>query len=369
MSVKIIRIRLRLLRNLIFFSLFLLSACAKKTEAIRLIWNKEQVIGISIPKNSIGSISDSLDRQLMIRLVKDGDPIAMFGNYKIDHDEIIFEPLVPFTRGLRYQVLINHRVVQELFIPPIGPKDAPSLLAIYPTEDTVPENLLKMYLQFSKPMREGQSVSYLTLLRNNYDTVQGAFLDLQPELWNEDRTMLTVWLDPGRIKRGLHPNKLYGAPLQKGANYTLAVSNQWKDVEGATLAMGIYKNFSVTLRDSLSPDPQTWTIHNPKTGTTHALQIALKSPLDYSLLKTTLHIVNAAEQIIPGDWQIENQEREVSFIPKTQWVSGVYQLQIETRLEDLAGNNLNRAFDRDVKARVQSTSTAKIISIQFPITN
>jgi len=287
MSLKIIRIRLRWLRNLIFFSLFLLSACAKKTEAIQLIWNKEQVTGISIPKDSIGNIFDSLDRQLTVRLIKDSDPVAMLGNYKIDHDEIIFEPLVPFTRGLRYQVLINHHVVKELLIPPIDRKEAPLLLAIYPTEDTVPENLLKMYLQFSKPMREGKSTSYLTLLKNNRDTVRGVFLDLQPELWNEDRTMLTVWLDPGRIKRGLHPNQLYGAPLQKGAHYTLAVSNQWKDVGGATLAMGIYKNLAVTSRDSLSPDPQTWTIHNPKAGTTQVLQIDLKSPLDYSLLKTT----------------------------------------------------------------------------------
>ena len=79
-------------------------------------------------------------------------------------------------------------------------------MAIYPTQDTVPENLLKIYLQFSKPMREGQALRHIELLKNNRDTLPGVFLDLQPELWNVDRTTLTVWLDPGRIKRDLQPN-------------------------------------------------------------------------------------------------------------------------------------------------------------------
>ena len=42
----------------------------------------------------------------------------------------------------------------------------------------------------------------------------GTFLDLQPELWNAEGTVLTLWLDPGRIKRDLIPNKELGIPLK-----------------------------------------------------------------------------------------------------------------------------------------------------------
>ena len=77
----------------------------------------------------------------------------------------------------------------------------------------MPENLLKIYLRFSHPMREGQSDKYISLIKNGKDTLPDVFLNLQPELWNEDRTVLTVWLDPGRIKRDLQPNLKLGNPL------------------------------------------------------------------------------------------------------------------------------------------------------------
>ena len=36
------------------------------------------------------------------------------------------------------------------------------------------------------------------------------------------------------------------------------------------------------------------------------------------------------------------------FTPKRQWLSGYYTLEIEPRLEDVAGNNLERLFDKDL---------------------
>jgi len=154
----------------------LLIACAEKKRAkIELRWNNQRAIGISIPKNLLTGNFDSLEKIVSIRLVKEGESIAMLGNYKLDREEIIFEPIIPFTPGLHYEILVNDRIVKEIIIPEADPAEAPVLVAIYPTQDTVPENLLKIYLQFSKPMREGDAVRNITLLKNDRDTLQVLF--------------------------------------------------------------------------------------------------------------------------------------------------------------------------------------------------
>ena len=108
------KIRLCTLYSLIFFSFILLSDCSKKPAEIALLWDNQRATGISIPKGLTDEISDSLEHRLVVRLVTGRKPIAMLGNYKISHDAIIFEPLVPFTRGLHYEVLVNHHLVGEI---------------------------------------------------------------------------------------------------------------------------------------------------------------------------------------------------------------------------------------------------------------
>jgi len=363
-------IRLCVMYNLIFFSLLLLFYCErKKPDEIKLIWNNQRATGISVSKKILIGGDNSPEKRITVRLAKEGSTSAMLGNYKAGGNEIIFEPLIPFTPGLHYQVLVDNQIVEEIQIPMMGQIEAPILLAIYPTNDTLPENLLKIYLQFSKPMREGESVNYVKLIRNDRDTLLDVFLHLQPELWNEDRTMLTVWLDPGRIKRGLQPNLKLGAPLVKGEHYTLLISDRWKDIQGVALIKSFTKKFITTKRDSLSPDPRTWTIRAPMSKTEDVLSIDLKSSLDYSLLNSTLHIVDEKGKTVLGKWQVENEEKNVRFTPNEQWENGSYELQIETRLEDLAGNNISRPFDVDMKANKKQLSQEKVISLPFKVSN
>ena len=42
-------------------------------------------------------------------------------------------------------------------------------------------------------------------------------------------------------------------------------------------------------------------------------------------------------------------ERSLYFYPKTNWEPGLYEITIDSRLEDLAGNNLNHVFDKDIE--------------------
>lgn len=358
-------IRLRPGHNLIFFAIFLVLACEEKGQEIKVLWEKEAATAISIPKNLLRGNGDSVERRVFVRLVKEGKAAAILGTYHANRDEVIFKPLVPFTRGLRYEIAVDDQV-RELRIPLPDGAEAPVVLAIYPSQDTVPENLLKIYLQFSRPMREGRSLGYVTLLKNDRDTLRRVFLDLQPELWNHDGTLLTLWLDPGRIKRGLKPNLEQGPPLLEGGNYTLIISAGWDDIRGAAVAKPYVKKFFTIKRDSLGPDPQTWTLHAPSPGSFDELAVDLKSPLDYSLLRSAIHVTKEGDDVL-GTWETGGEERIVRFLPEKPWKEGSYTLQIESRLEDLAGNNINRPFDVDIRSKAKKGLSGEIISVPFSV--
>ena len=129
---------------------------------------------------------------------------------------VIFKPMIAFTRGLKYKVYVRNELIDEIADTDLLIQStAPEVVAVYPALDTLPENLLKFYIRFSKPMQEGDELQHIHLIKDGRDTMSSVFLDL--ELWNNERTMLTLWLDPGRIKRELQPNKLLGPPLNKGS--------------------------------------------------------------------------------------------------------------------------------------------------------
>ena len=362
-----LRIRLCFLYNLIFFVLLLTGCSKKKSADVSIIWSDQQAIGISIPETLTGTITDSLENKLVVRLSKEGNITPIIGSYQKQNDAILFEPLIPFTHGLSYQVLLDDKLISQFTIPEADQTKAPELLSIYPAIDTIPENLLKMHFRFSKPMHEGQSVQHLTLLKNNTDTLHGTFLDLQPELWNEDGTILTLWLDPGRIKRDLQPNKELGTPLQSDTHYQLIISNLWEDKNGTSLTRQYQKDFITTLRDSISPNPKMWNIQTPPINSMQPLIIDFHESMDYNLINTTLHLIDHSNAEVKGKWQLNETVDKINFMPTVSWIEGDYQLQVESRLEDLSGNNLNRAFDVDVKHKTNPSSSEEMITIPFTV--
>jgi hypothetical protein len=358
------------LHSLIFFAFTGFLACRNppETTEITLRWNDNRATGIAIPRNLVSSLSaDSLNLLLAVRLKTDGDQTAILGEYRLTDNDIIFEPLIPFTRGLHYEIWLRNQRLDGFKIPAADPKDAPELLAIYPTQDSLPDNSLKIYLRFSRPMREGQSQKYVALLKAGNDTVPGVFLDLQPELWNKDRTMLTLWLDPGRIKRDLQPNKLLGAPLQNTVHYELVVSANWPDQQGVKLPKTYAKSFVTIQRDSLSPAPDRWQLKPPHADGMQPLEVNFGEPLDYSLLTETLHVLGEDGKTVAGDWQIGDEEKTGRFKPGQAWKPGRYTLRIEARLEDLAGNNLNRQFDRDVTQKAAPVISGNFFERSFRV--
>jgi hypothetical protein len=361
-------IRPSIVFGLIFFVLASLAGCQKKEQdnAITIRWNDKKAVGVSFSGQKLESISeDAISKEVRITLKNRENQVAILGDFSKEGDLIVFEPLVPFTRGLGYQIFIQSQNSGTFSIPHADASDAPELVQFFPSADTLPENLLKVFLHFSHPMREGQSGKFVTLIKNGSDTIHNAFLDLQPELWNENRTILTLWLDPGRIKRDLQPNKKLGSPLQNQASYQIIVSPEWQDTNGGHSKTTFKKTFITTSRDSLSPAPASWKLALPEKNTSEPLKVYFQESLDNSLLNETLSIVSDKGQPVPGKWLIGPKENSARFTPDAAWNGESYVLQVETRLEDVAGNNVNRVFDRDVSKGSAILTEDKILKVGF----
>ena len=120
--------------------------------------------------------------------------------------------------------------VPQVKLPP--PAD---LADIYPSADRLPENLLRIYLQFTGPMRRGDVYEYVRLLGPDGKAVETPFVTFGEELWNADGTRLTLLLDPGRQKHDLLPRQQAGPVLEAGKEYTLVINGDWPDAYGRPL--------------------------------------------------------------------------------------------------------------------------------------
>lgn len=314
---------------------------------VTIQWDGKKAVGLQISRSSLTDFSkDSVANWLQVQLANTGTSIL--GEYEVQEDSVLFRPLVAFTRGLQYKVTWRDMLLQQFEIPEDSARKDPEVISIYPSGDSMPVNLLKMYVEFSKPMQEARALENIAVVRNGEDTIPSVFLNLEPELWNRERTILTIWLDPGRTKRDLQPNKTMGSPLQTGSRYEVLIKPGWADAEGATLASYYRKSFVAVGRDNSSPDETKWTIHVPPAGTVEPLKIGLNEQLDYLLLKSAISFVDDKGNMLPGIIETSQQETVLRFTPVHAWVAGEYAVEIEPRLEDLAGNNLERLFDTDL---------------------
>jgi hypothetical protein len=336
---------------------------AQDRNSVSIVSKNGKAVGVSI--RGVALKEEEISTRLKIQLIKTGQRLPVLGDFRKEGDKVIFEPLVPFTKGLRYELLLDDTLLSEIEIP-MGDSKSPELLSIYPSQDTLPENLLKIYFEFTEPMVEGNSLAHLNLIRNDSDTMRGTFLELAPELWNAEGTVLTLWLDPGRIKRDLIPNKELGTPLVAGHKYTLHLSKLWQSKSGMPLTKNYVKNFVTIERDEEPPDPLTWKVLTPKFHSKQPLEIQFQQPLDYFLVKECISIKKTNGDVITGRSKIDDEERILRFVPDKQWTKGRFVLYIESRLEDLSGNNLNRPFDCDVDKK-NSRPAQKIFTREFEI--
>ncbi len=276
--------------------------------------------------------------------------LPVSGSHRIEGDRLLFRPQYPPLAGLTYLArseLSGKSLEARFTIPSAEPRARTRVQGIYPSTSLLPENLLKLYLHFSAPMSRGDAYSHLQLFDANGAPLPSPFLELPEELWDLSQTRLTLFLDPGRIKRGLRPHEEVGLALERGKSYALRISKQWRDARGRPLEEDFVKAFTVTAADRSSPWPSSWEIRPPKAGTREPLSLHFPESLDRALLGRLL-TVHHGEKTLTGRVEISHDEQRWHFHPDQPWSEGPHHLEVGAWLEDLAGNNLNRVFDLDL---------------------
>ena len=270
------------------------------------------------------------------------------GNWTQETDKLYFCPLIPFSKSLTYQARFPDLPYFTFKIESKKDYLLTEIMEVYPTLTTLPENVLKMYLYFSAPMSDGNGYQYIRLEDEKGQIIEAPFLELTPLLWNQDRTRLTLWLDPGRVKRELLRNQKMGAPLEAGKQYTLRISKNWKDANGYSLAEGYLKKIAIIKADRKSPMPKNWTSIAPKANTKEPVILHFGEALDHALAVKSLTVYTKKGKIVKGVVNLKKEDTEWVFTPLENWKANPYRIQIKAELEDLAGNNLNRLFDTDL---------------------
>jgi hypothetical protein len=238
---------------------------------------------------------------------------------------------------------------------------------IFPSSDVLPENLLRFYVCFSKSMQRGQVPEEILLLDSDAQPVDDALYRPPVELWDRSMQLLTVLLDPGRLKRGVGPNRELGPPLKVGQTYMLAIGAGMVDLAGRRLSKTFYKHFHVTeaVREHIAVGK--WKIAPPLTKSRQPLVLIFPRPLDWALLSRTITITSAGEQSLDGRIAIDQNERRWSFTPTAAWAAGSYHVRVASSLEDVCGNSVTLAFDRPLRTDRDLSCETPISSIAFDL--
>src|SRR5579871_4673720 len=304
---------------------------------------------------------------------------AMLGSYRVTKDALRFEPRFPLVRGVSYRVVFHPAnlpgragstekpVERIVLLPKPKPTTTTVVAQVYPSKEELPENQLKFYLHFSAPMSRGESYEHIRLLRSDGQADERAFLELPQELWDHHGTRFTLFLDPGRIKRGLKPREDVGPVLEAGKSYTLVIDRAWKDAEGNPLKESFRKTFRVLPPDETQPDPKTWKLAAPEAGTTAALVMTSPESLDHALLQRMLWITNERGERVAGTIEVTRQETCWRFTPAKPWQAGRYFLVADSRLADLAGNSIGRPFEVDEQHPIERETKTETVQLPFEV--
>jgi len=226
----------------------------------------------------------------------------------------------------------------------------PTTAVVFPSGPAVPENLLRVELRFSAPLRIPFSMDHVKLIGSGGREIEHAFLDLP--LPSADGRRVTILMDPGRVKSGLMENRILGRALHVGSTVTLIVDDP-------QLSAPVRKTWWVTSFDAEVPRPARWTLDLPVLGTRDALVIHLHAPLS-STAESFIAVRGPDELRVSGVGRLERGETLWRFTPRQPWKPGAYALVTHPDLEDPAGNRPCGLFEAVAASRVQCEGTVRV---------
>jgi hypothetical protein len=289
----------------------------------------------------------------------------MAGSVIREGEDLLFVPRFPFVPGTAYTVYVDAIAAATLTRPREQRPAATQVLEIYPTAPRIPRNLLRCYVQFTGPMSRGYAADHVRLVDDGGKTVKGALLPADHELWDADRTRLTVLLDPARIKRGLISHRQDGYALRSGTSIRLLVDEGFRDAYGEELAAAGLRRYSVG-NDELRPiDPSQWTVTIPRRGSREPLTVEFDRPFDHGLLAHSLRVAGSDGLPVLGTTATGSREQSWQLTPDQSWQHTSHLLSVDPALEDVAGNSVARVFDRDLSRPEDRPRPAGPVTVPF----
>ena len=313
----------------------------------------------------------------LLRVAVSDEAPGMLGAYSVADGALRFTPAFPLDPGRPYRVRFDPARLPGAggSAPPImatigepARDTTPSTIVtrVYPTGDVVPENLLRMYVEFSGPMSRPSGIEHMKLLDEGGKEIPGAFLPLDYEFWSPDHTRFTAFFDPGRVKAGILPNQQMGRALHAGRSVTLVISHEWRDQHGRPLKEDFRRVLRAGPVEEKPLDPATWRIQRPSAGGRDGVVVTFPRSLDHGILMRALGVRRGGESV-EGDVVVDQAETRWTFTPKQPWRAGSYDLLALETLEDVAGNQIGRAFEVDNFDTVDKSPNPKSILIPFRV--
>ena len=286
----------------------------------------------------------------------DQRPTPMFGSYELRGGKLSFRPRFAMVRGSAYSASSfagdgpqgRPSASAEYVVPMLQQAATTTVVGVSPNLPTLPANVLKFYITFSAPMREGREVlQQVRLLDAAGKELVAPWRDL--ELWNADAARLSLFVHPGRIKQGVNLRDEFGPVLEPGKQYTLVVGTDLVDAAGLPLARPFRYSFTTAPELRSRVDVAAWSIVAPKSASREPLVVTFDRPLDRHLALRTLTLHDDTGQDLLGRAEVSDDGRRWTWTPTGRWTAGGYTLAVDPVLEDLCGNSPLRAFDHDLE--------------------
>jgi hypothetical protein len=290
---------------------------------------------------------------LHVRTDKDQD-VALAGAYMVSGTAIEFQPAFGLDPGRTYYVRFDPArlpearaggiVTAELTLPAGEAPPAVEVTGIFPSAAEWPANLLRFYVHFSGPMAREVGAGRVHILDDTGEEVADALLPAAPHYWSPDQTRYTVFFEPGRVKRGIQPNRDMGRALVPGRAYTIAVDQDWRDALGRQLRAPFRRTIRAAPDREYPLSFDRWRISSPPAGSTEPLILSVPDPLDRALFQRTVGIISEG-QPLEGQVEVFDHETGWRFTPAAPWRRVAHELVVLSTLEDPAGNRIGRAFE------------------------
>jgi hypothetical protein len=201
-----------------------------------------------------------------------------------------------------------------------------------------------MYVEFSDPMGTRTGQDYIKILDAAGAEMPGALLPLDTDLWNGEHSRFTILFDPGRVKRGILPNRTLGRPLKEGGAFTIVVHRDWPDAQSLPLASDFRKTYQVGPAIEAPLSTGEWRVTPPAGGSREPLRLTFPAPLDHGLLQHAVSVLRD-NTALAGEISVANGETEWRFTPRDAWRPASYAVSVLPVLEDPSGNRIGHAFE------------------------